>query len=209
MIEITASISIGDVFGRLRVLEEAPRGGINHNRLRWHCICECGNATIVMASNLKSGNSKTCGCAQRISNSIRLKTLSRKHGQYKTRLFKIWDGIIQRTGNPNATGYHNYGGRGIRLYGPWLDFTVFAAAVGQPPSPGHTMDRYPNKDGNYEPGNVRWATSREQNANRRDNVLVQYDGEVMIATELARRLGLTDSAIYGRIRRGTIARINR
>lgn len=91
-----------------------------------------------------------------------------KHGAIGTPEYDIWRSMNQRCANPNVRNYDNYGGRGIRVCDRWRhDFTAFLADVGYRPSKHHSLDRYPDKNGNYEPGNVRWALPDEQAKNRR------------------------------------------
>jgi hypothetical protein len=90
-----------------------------------------------------------------------------KHGWYGTPEYKIWVSMIQRCHNPNNAGYANYGGRGIAVCSSWrLSFTAFLFDMGTRPDPSRSLDRIDN-DGHYEPGNCRWATLKEQRANRR------------------------------------------
>jgi hypothetical protein len=91
-----------------------------------------------------------------------------KHNRSQTPEYKCWQQVKARCLNPNHKAYPNYGGRGIRVHEPWVnDFEAFYVYVGARPSPQHSLDRHPNNDGGYEPGNVRWATPEEQNRNRR------------------------------------------
>ncbi len=87
------------------------------------------------------------------------------HGRYKTPEYNSWNGIIQRCTNPKSQNWHRYGGRGIRVCSEWLDFETFLRDMGEKPGPGYSIDRIDN-DGNYEPGNCRWVTHKENCANR-------------------------------------------
>jgi len=92
----------------------------------------------------------------------------RTHGMTGSREFSSWDHMKGRCLNPNHHAYADYGGRGIAVYGPWVEsFEAFYEYMGPMPGPGYSIDRYPDNDGNYEPGNVRWATAPEQQRNRR------------------------------------------
>lgn len=91
-----------------------------------------------------------------------------KHGLSQTPEYKCWQQIKARCLNANHKAYPDYGGRGVTVSPEWVDdFRAFLAYVGPRPSDQHSLDRFPNHNGNYEPGNVRWATAEEQNNNRR------------------------------------------
>lgn len=113
-----------------------------------------------------------------------------------------WKNMLQRCGNPNAPNYSRYGGAGVRVHEPWRVFKQFLADVGERPSPRHSLDRWPDKKGNYEPGNVRWATPEEQGRNKQENHLVAIAGRVVTVTELSEITGIHRATINGRIRDG-------
>ena len=94
--------------------------------------------------------------------------------------------MLQRCNNPNNPAYHNYGGRGIKVCERWYDFNNFLADVGERPHPDRSLDRYPNNDGHYEPGNVRWATAEQQRNNQGLKRLDQFT-TVELKAELLRR----------------------
>lgn len=112
--------------------------------------------------------------------------------------------------------YALYGGRGITVCERWNIFENFFEDMGRKPSPRHTLDRYPNNDGNYEPGNCRWATYTEQNRNRRNSRMVEIGYERIPLAEACRRLGVNYFTVHGRMRKGesfaqatSHARVNR
>ena len=121
-----------------------------------------------------------------------------KHGQTGTTLFKKWSSMLGRCRNPNHHKYHAYGGRGITVCERWLLFVNFAADMGQPPSSEHSLDRIDN-DGNYEPGNCRWATLAEQSRNRRAVIWATFNGERMCLKDAAAKAGLDYHAVYSRV----------
>jgi hypothetical protein len=114
---------------------------------------------------------------------------NKTHGQTRTPLYRTWSNMLSRCYNPKVPEYRSHGARGIRVCDAWRSsYEAFAAAVGTPPTPKHTIDRYPDKNGNYEPGNVRWATQTEQQRNRRDNVVYTHEGITCTLAEWAERL---------------------
>lgn len=125
------------------------------------------------------------------------------HGMRNTPEYRVWVAMKQRCTNQNLKGWHRYGGRGIKVYAEWLnDFPAFFAYVGKKPSPKHSLDRFPNNDGNYEPGNVRWATSKEQQNNRSSNTWITVGERTLNITQWAEAIGTTPGAICERIWRG-------
>jgi hypothetical protein len=124
-----------------------------------------------------------------------------KHGMTDTPEHRIWLGMKGRCSNPNYEGYHNYGGRGIRVCDRWLLFANFIADMGHRPSPLHSIERIDN-DGHYDPGNCKWATREEQNRNSRQNVKLTHNGQTMTIAEWADKLGIKHATLYGRIREG-------
>lgn len=104
--------------------------------------------------------------------------------------------------NPNSQNFKDYGGRGIEVCDRWLSFENFIADVGRRPSPQHSLDRYPNKNGNYEPGNVRWALPREQQNNRRNTIEVTVEGVRVPLSEACEKLGINSNTVWMRIDRG-------
>ena len=139
----------------------------------WLCKCDCGNISIVSNSNLTSGHTKSCGC-------WKMKVLHEKavtHGKSKNRIYYIWSSMKQRCCNPKNQAYSNYGGRGITLCKEWFDFKGFYEGA---KTSGYrdnlSLDRIDN-NGNYDPSNCRWATMKEQDNNKRSNVLITYEGE--------------------------------
>lgn len=153
----------GRRFGLLSVLRE---NGKLSGKIAWLCRCNCGNERTIRVSSLVRGLTQSCGCVGR----SRAGTLNLSHGEagLRTPEYNTWKSIKSRCLNPNSTGYEYYGGRGITICDRWRDsFESFLADVGRRPSAKHSIDRYPDNNGNYEPGNVRWATASEQCFNRR------------------------------------------
>ena len=183
---------IGNIFGKLTVIDEAGRS--SDKQKIYLCQCECGNKTTVISGNLKKGNSKSCGCARRRVSADRMRSLNLKHGQTDTKLWRTWKGVLERTTLVTSAHFHRYGGKGITVCDQWKSFETFAKDVGEPPSHLHSLDRIDNSLG-YFPGNVRWATPKEQAQNRSTNIWVFVDGQKMIASDAAKKIGVSKSTI--------------
>jgi len=115
--------------------------------------------------------------------------------------YKSWRAMLDRCGNAKHEHYANYGGRGIMVCERWQDFEAFLADLGPRPSRAHSLERE-DGDGNYEPGNVRWATRTEQARNRRTSRVVEMDGEKLTVAEWAERYGLARQVVVSRLERG-------
>jgi hypothetical protein len=114
-----------------------------------------------------------------------------------------WSHIKQPSFNPRCEEWENYGGRGIMMCDEWKnDFSAFLRDVGLRPSPKHSIDRYPNNDGNYEPGNIRWATSKEQNRNKRTNFIVEYQGQRKCIRDWATEFNINSESLRHRLLSG-------
>jgi hypothetical protein len=151
----------GKTFGQLTVIGRAETA--NALEARWHCTCTCGGSTTTTGSNLRRGRATTCGCLR----DQLLRERRTTHGAKGTPEYGIWCSMIQRCENPNDAAYPRYGGRGITVHPEWrADFAAFLRDVGHRPSPELSLDRIDNDRG-YEPGNVRWATAKQQANNRR------------------------------------------
>jgi hypothetical protein len=178
----------GKRFERLTVVDYAGDS-------RWNCVCECGEKRRVKTSNLRNGNTKSCGCLHRELASKRKPTL--RHGMSRTRTHGTWAGMLGRCTNKNHPRYARYGGRGITVCERWETFENFFEDMGEKPK-GLTIERIDN-DGNYEPGNCRWATQAEQARNRRSNHLITIDGVTKCLAVWARHFGVPDTTVYSRL----------
>lgn len=189
----------GKRFKRLFVLSYHSNDGSGNSK--WICKCDCGNIVIVRSSTLINGRTLSCGCY----GTERRKEIRTTHGFSKVGMpeYESWKAMRGRCYNKNNEAYPDYGGRGIGVCKRWFkSFENFFADMGKKPSPQHTLDRYPNNDGNYEPSNCRWATKRQQAENTRRNRYVEYRGEFVLITRLAERLGISDDTIRNRIKKG-------
>lgn len=183
---------------RLLVVGVAKRA-INGTHILWECVCDCGKTVIVASNGLRSGRSGSCGCRQRDQAS----SSNRTHGSSQTSLYAVWNMMIQRCENERSKDFGNYGGRGIRVCDEWRkSFEQFAKDVGERPSGKYSLDRFPDKSGDYTPGNVRWATQTEQMRNTRVNRLLTVRGETKCVTEFASQYGISRKCIAHRLQRG-------
>lgn len=171
----------GKRFGKWTVLAFSGRA---HNKPTgnslWHCRCDCGKEKpAVMFNSLTKGTSTSCGCS-RIQRPTPERTSRRM-------MRTIYEGIKTRCHNKNHPSFKNYGARGITICHRWLDsFDAFLADVGPRPSPSHSLDRFPDPNGNYEPSNVRWATRQDQQRNRRSSRFHPWKGQLLTITDIAR-----------------------
>lgn len=178
----------GKVYGRLTVIHRAPHNEtLKTKSPLWICKCECGNFKTAFGSNIKKGDTRSCGCLQ----AERTSKANTIHGESdKTKEFYTWKHIIDRCTNRNNKSYKNYGGRKISVCNRWSEsYENFLSDMGRAPSQKHTIDRI-NNDGNYEPGNCRWATRKEQANNRRSNKLISYNGKAKTLSQWCDDLGM-------------------
>lgn len=188
------SIPVGARFGHWLVISETFAIGRLGAAL---CRCDCSNVRSVSTYALRSGKSAGCGCY----------LSKRKHGhnsRTETSLtYNSWVAMKARCSNPNSFGYHNYGGRGIAICERWqASFTAFLDDMGERPSKSHSIDRYPDRNGNYEPSNCRWATAQEQARNSRQNTIVAIGGVSRCIEEWCEIYGIKSSAVHMRISKG-------
>ncbi len=159
------NIETGQVFNNWVIISQAPNN--RHNKRMWLCQCGCGKIKTVMQIHLTSGDSKNCGCIRHLKFGSR----SYVHGEAKsnktkTKEYRTWNGMLTRCNNPKHKDFKIYGGRGVKVL--FKSFKEFLNCVGRAPSEKHSIDRI-NPFGNYENGNVRWATLKEQANNTRRN----------------------------------------
>jgi beta-galactosidase/beta-glucuronidase len=188
----------GERFGRLVAL--GPVGRNKGGNVRWLCQCDCGQQTVVAGGSLRNGNTQSCGCLNRERHTT--------HGMEGTREYSTWQSMIARCTNPNRKGYKDYGGRGITVYGEWRSFEKWHEHVSALPhafEDGYTMDRIDNGLG-YIPGNIRWATARQQHNNTRTNRYLEFNGKRQTMAQWARELGMNYATLWSRIARGWTAK---
>ncbi len=154
--------------GKLVVIERGPANGKPYTR--WRCRCDCGNETILVAYSLREEGTKSCGCLHREGLSLQNLLHGATRGGKWDKNYRLWSNIKTRCLNPNGPDYLDYGGRGITFHPLWVnDYGAFRDYVLDnlgPCLPGMSLDRI-NNNGNYEPGNIRWATQSMQTRNSR------------------------------------------
>lgn len=190
-------------YGRWTILSSADRSATGD--LRWNCRCTCGSETIVLQRTLLNGTSKSCGCLSVETFVASTSERRRSHGQTVggyTPEYRAWLHMRGRCKNPNVKKFKNHGGRGIRVCERWDNsFEAFFADMGPRPSPRHSIDREDN-DGNYEPGNCRWALPRTQQGNKSNNIHVIVGIERLALKHACERFGLDPRLVYLRLSRG-------
>ena len=183
----------GKTFSGWTVIRRTENRG---RRTMWECVCVCGAKRDVQAESLTSGKSASCGCISREATSQRSKT----HGMRHTREWNTWNRMIQRCTNKKNPAFKDYGGRGIFVCERWLNsFENFYADMGD--SNGLQIDRI-NNNGNYEPGNCRWTTCKQNCRNRRNSRLIEFGGETKCVTEWAEHFSVCSKSLSYRIRSG-------
>lgn len=182
-------------FGRWTIIRQS---GFTARGLKLvSCRCECGKTKTIQLSSLTRRNnpSKSCGCLR--------DEISTTHGATNSDEYRAWKAMKNRCYYSRNIEFQHYGGRGIVVCERWINsFENFLADMGPRPSKRHSLDRFPNVNGNYEPSNCRWATSSEQHRNRRNNHLIAFDGQTKCLTEWAELYGISASTLYNRIKKG-------
>lgn len=188
---------VGKMFGSLIVRQMLPRQS---------CICDCtscGRQNLVKNyCHLESGAIQSCGCltASLISKRMTRHGHSRRSGESAE--YRIWCGMVQRCTNPNLKYYKDYGGRGIYIDPRWLKFENFLEDMGTRPTGKHQLDRFPENDGPYTKSNCRWATSKENNNNRRSCRMITAFGKTQTTTQWAEEYGIDDKKFRRRLDSG-------
>lgn len=181
-------VKVGEKYGKLTVLD------ISNGFCKVICKCDCGSIKEYRSNNLKSGNTRSCGCIGSKGNT--------KHGDRYTRLYGIWRGIKERCNTPSCSTYKNYGGRGIKVCDEWLDYLSFKNwALENGYKENLTIDRI-DVNGDYEPSNCRWVDYFVQANNTRWNHFLTYNNETLTITQWSRKQKISVSTIYRRLNKG-------
>lgn len=178
----------------------------NSSAIYWECTCICGNKKMIAATALKAGITKSCGCYMREVNRGKknnLKHGSAGKGDNRVPEYDTWYNIRYRCYNRNCPQFKNWGGRGITVCKRWRDsFENFISDMGYRPTPKHSLDRFPDINGNYEPSNCRWATKLEQARGYTTNVHFEINGVKMIQKDWAYYFKVSDAAIIHHLKSG-------
>lgn len=191
----------GERFGKLIVIRFEGYKVFNdgHKRSKWFCKCDCGKEITVMGGALTSGNTKSCGCSRHIFDNTKKKS----HGMRNSRLYRVWINMRVRCNNPKCKRYPNYGGRGIKVCEEWdknsMAFIDWALKNGY--NENLTIDRI-DVDGDYEPNNCRWIDMQEQQNNRTNNRVIEFNGEKHTVKQWSRITGIHNDTLLYRLKRG-------
>jgi len=181
----------GRAFGALTVVSEDTKIGKGRG---WLCHCQCGSLVNRSTGQLRAGRGLSCSDCRRVALG--------ESSNGGTKEYRAYRAMKDRCTNKRGSAYHHYGGRGIRVCDEWThSYRAFLSHIGRAPTPAHTIDRI-DVNGNYEPGNVRWATPTEQGANRRCRVIVEFNGRSMSCPEWERMLGLPRNSVRARLAKG-------
>jgi len=167
--------------------------GIIDKRTRYLMVCDCGKEKICSINHVTSGIVKSCGCRRK----NKLMPNKSSDGLKHHPLYETWKKIMARCYLPSCAAYHRYGGRGISVHPDWHSARNFIGAVGERPSKEHQIDRI-NNDGNYEPGNVRWVTKKENSRNTCRTLWLEYGGKLRKMIEVCEETGLSRHVIQRR-----------
>jgi hypothetical protein len=178
-------IAAGARFAKWTVVSDRP---IGTRPPLWLCRCVCGTERMVNQFHLISGDTQCCGCF-------------RKHGQCHNPVYRIGRNMKDRCSNQRHKSFDDYGGRGIRVCERWEDFAAFFEDMGNRPTPEHSIERIDN-NGHYCKENCRWATAIEQQRNKRNSRLIEFDGRVKCLSAWAEEFGIEMHLLYLRLKKG-------
>ena len=178
----------GKKFGYLTVISRDQNP--NNKRVKWLCVCNCNKLTIVSTNDLKSGHTSSCGCKK-------FESHNKKHGMTRTRIHTTWQSMKSRCYDKNNHSFSHYGGRGITMCDEWKNSfdSFYSWAISNGYTDELTIDRIDNNKG-YAPDNCRWISMTEQNNNRRNNVILEHNGEKDSLANWCKKLNLDYKHYY-------------
>jgi hypothetical protein len=190
---------INKKYGKLTIVAiSGYRGYIYRGKKKYlplvDIICDCGNSKTVLLNNIVNNKTNSCGCLVGKGNKI--------HGFSNKKEYRTWAHMMGRCYNPQEPGYKDYGGRGIKVCKRWHNIKYFIKDTWPPPSPKHTLDRYPNNNGDYKPSNFRWATKKEQQNNMRSNRPFTINGQTKNLSEWRNLYGVSHATLCYRLKNG-------
>jgi hypothetical protein len=184
-------------FDRLIAIEFVSRDNKDNNH-QWRFVCDCGNTVVLRIKSVRSGHTGSCGCKAAELLSAR-NTTHGLSGAHRSE-YRSWKDMRSRCNNPGDSDYQDYGGRGITVCEEWSSFGRFFADMGEKPA-RMTIDRQ-DVNGNYEPGNCRWATAKEQANNKRSNVYISIGGVEKTLQEWSDAYGVRRETARWRMKQG-------
>lgn len=190
----------GEKFSRLKVIKYAYT---RNKRAYWLCECVCGNTKVVSTTDLKTGNTQSCGCLKHERVKTFYSNLNKTHGMKGTKIYSKWLSMKARCYKKSCKGYKNYGGRGIKVCDDWKNsfITFYEWAIKNGYQDNLTIERI-DVNGNYEPDNCKWITNTEQQNNKKNNTYIIYNGDKHTIAEWSRIMGINKNTISGRLRKG-------
>jgi hypothetical protein len=192
---------LGERFGRLVPFNRYLAPHIRMDYFYWHCQCDCGRMPLVPQNGLLRGLTVSCGC-YRLEVNTKHGRSGIVDGKRVDRTYSIWCSMLGRCYVTSAGGYERYGAKGITVCDRWRNsFEAFLEDMGEAP-PGKTIDRFPNREGNYEPGNCRWATPKQQQNNLTNNLMVECQGQTVTLMEASELCGIKYDSLYARYKKG-------
>ena len=173
----------GKKFGKLTILFQDK-----HKHDKWFCECECGIIKSISLCHIKTGRIVSCGCKKASLN-----------GLSNSKTYAAYYSMLSRCYREKDISYPHYGGKGITVCDRWREsFENFYEDVGEPPTSNHSLDRFPNVNGNYEPSNFRWATNSQQQGNRTISKMLTYNNETLCAYHIARKYGVVSPQVFSK-----------
>lgn len=206
-----SKIQLDQRFGRLVTQSRFTKRVGNKCRTFFVCLCDCGKGITVVADNLKSAHTQSCGCL-RVDACRKVGSLS-THRASKTPEYNVHSSLVQRTTNPAHASFVTYGGNGRTVCQGLREFSDFISLIGKRPSAKYSIDRINNYGGYWcgncpeclekgRPLNIRWATREQQRQNMNDSRLVTINGQTHCIAEWERIAGLRTDRIRARIKAG-------